>query len=97
MKQPHLTTRVKGSKNGSGKAQDDSKAQQARNPMLAVRLPRKVYQALKRAARDDDREFPDWFRRNVGKMLIPHADDWLRKPLRRPRIRAPRSTPETPC
>lgn len=57
-----MTTRDKGSK----RSQDSSKAQQARNPMLAVRLPRSLYRALRKAARNDDRTFPDWFRRKLS-------------------------------
>lgn len=49
--------------------QESSKAQQARNPMLAVRVPRSLYRALRKAARDEHRQFPDWFRLNASKLL----------------------------
>lgn len=51
--------------------QESSKAQQARNPMLAVRLPRRMYRALRKAARDADVPFPHWLRQNFPRLLEP--------------------------
>lgn len=56
-------------KKASKSPQDTSKAQRDRNPMIAVRVPRSLYSALRGAARLDDREFPDWMRRNLPRLL----------------------------
>lgn len=45
------------------------KAQQARAPMLQVRVPRALYTALQAAAKADQRTLADWLRLNLPRLL----------------------------
>ena len=47
----------------------ESKAQHERAPMLAVRVPRSLYRALKAAAKDDKRTLADWLRLNLPRLI----------------------------
>jgi len=60
-------------KTAKGRSQEAIKravtAQQERSPMLSVRIPRSLYRALRQAARADQRQFPDWMRLNLPRLL----------------------------
>lgn len=51
-----------------------SKAQHAENPQILLRVPRSLYRALRAAARADNRQFPDWMRVNLPKLLPSPAE-----------------------
>ena len=72
MTKPHLTTRAKSRATRSSTAnrkRQESKRQHASNPMLAVRVPKALYEQLKARAASDERTLADWLRRYLPNLI----------------------------